>query len=1105
MKKTAKFLTVALAAAMLSGTVLPVSAATLTQQKLDRISHPDNVERQADGLVEVGDRETSYAWCMAARGNYVYIGTNKDIVGSNVQTFMESLKDKGISEDQAWAMADVLFNGEVPHPATEEGGQILRCDCRTNEIKVIYTAPAGTSFRMAITHGDNVFFGSYASGTSFSTAAEVGLSNDIFRIDMDDNVEKVFSSFDGTSMRAAYEFEGQLYFGGVDASEEIEEGWDGSAKLAILAMDEDDNSKWNRVADYKDFGLRYAADPAMTSAAASPVWDICGYNGELYATLPNVLGFAMFKGHPAKDGEIANAYGWVWEEVVGFYNGINPIGMNPEASAATAATYSVVATPVVFNNELYVFDFDHTIGSELQALTGMFQQIAGQDVKPSDYLRTMYNTLRHPQNLWKLNNETGAFERVEDFTEKIKDTTVEYVWRAQEYNGQLYLTTMDSAVLYNYVTRLTNGSFIFMTKEEWKEQIGYLLELVRQFTPDGSPEEELAEQTLRECAEELQTMYDEIADNSDVQAFVEKFKAVWEKLQPALEKIKESLAQQEFVQKVMDVLRQQAYIAKSKLDQLEWRIKAVLYHYDLSYFIAPDLEVPLSTLSDEELQEYIDNLKLKIGTMIDSLYVEIPEFKRIDKDTLQIIVASYVSALIDKTIGQELFEAATDFVTAFKERVKYQTDVATVKVLAKMEELYQKLPEEKQATIAKFLQKYLVEIPQIIQKEYEEKLAELTERVEAVAKLTIDDYNSIAASCADSVAEHALGVLADVNEKLASYGLSIPEEQIARTTVAIEQARDKFKETCEAKLSAISEDTSLTPAQAAEQQISQQIAALNEKLNTVYYTAKSIYDKIDWEGLKMYAYISDMVKNDIWGFDMLRTADGETFEYVTPDGFGDRYNYGGRSMVATPYGLYIGTANPFYGAQLYRLRDELQGQPSLASETIQFGEQATVNLSCTGGTGEYSHTVLYRKAGMEHWRVAAKNTTESSVSFTPASGVSYEVRVISKDSEGSVVKNTLRLNVQRELENQSTISAESITLGDTVKVRGIAKGGDGQYQYAFYYKKSSTQNWIRVHDYSDVHAVNLHPASATQYDVRVSIKDGSGTEVEETMSFTVTK
>ena len=46
---------------------------------------------------------------------------------------------------------------------------------------------------------------------------------------------------------------------------------------------------------------------------------------------------------------------------------------------------------------------------------------------------------------------------------------------------------------------------------------------------------------------------------------------------------------------------------------------------------------------------------------------------------------------------------------------------------------------------------------------------------------------------------------------------------------------------------------------------------------------------------------------------------GVNFETVTDDGFGDRYNYGGRSLVSTPYGLYIGTANPFYGAQLFRL------------------------------------------------------------------------------------------------------------------------------------------------------------------------------------------
>ncbi len=55
-----------------------------------------------------------------------------------------------------------------------------------------------------------------------------------------------------------------------------------------------------------------------------------------------------------------------------------------------------------------------------------------------------------------------------------------------------------------------------------------------------------------------------------------------------------------------------------------------------------------------------------------------------------------------------------------------------------------------------------------------------------------------------------------------------------------------------------------------------------------------IYNVIDWKGIMMYAEISKIIKDDVWGFDMLKTSDGETWTLVTSDGFGDKYNYGGQ-------------------------------------------------------------------------------------------------------------------------------------------------------------------------------------------------------------------
>ena len=57
------------------------------------------------------------------------------------------------------------------------------------------------------------------------------------------------------------------------------------------------------------------------------------------------------------------------------------------------------------------------------------------------------------------------------------------------------------------------------------------------------------------------------------------------------------------------------------------------------------------------------------------------------------------------------------------------------------------------------------------------------------------------------------------------------------------------------------------------------------------------------------------------GFDLYVTEDGVHFETLTTDGFGDPYNHGLRVFAQTDQGLCIGTANPFYGTQVWLLRN----------------------------------------------------------------------------------------------------------------------------------------------------------------------------------------
>jgi hypothetical protein len=55
------------------------------------------------------------------------------------------------------------------------------------------------------------------------------------------------------------------------------------------------------------------------------------------------------------------------------------------------------------------------------------------------------------------------------------------------------------------------------------------------------------------------------------------------------------------------------------------------------------------------------------------------------------------------------------------------------------------------------------------------------------------------------------------------------------------------------------------------------------------------------------------------GFQLFVTEDGVNFEPVTLNGFGDKFNYGGRVLVPSEHGFYTLLANPFYGGQVWRI------------------------------------------------------------------------------------------------------------------------------------------------------------------------------------------
>jgi len=65
------------------------------------------------------------------------------------------------------------------------------------------------------------------------------------------------------------------------------------------------------------------------------------------------------------------------------------------------------------------------------------------------------------------------------------------------------------------------------------------------------------------------------------------------------------------------------------------------------------------------------------------------------------------------------------------------------------------------------------------------------------------------------------------------------------------------------------------------------------------------------------------------GADLWSSCDGIHFSAIDINGFEDEFNYGFRSLAVTPYGLFVGTTNPYYGLEIW------QGIPQAATSLVK--------------------------------------------------------------------------------------------------------------------------------------------------------------------------
>jgi len=185
--------------------------------------------------------------------------------------------------------------------------------------------------------------------------------------------------------------------------------------------------------------------------------------------------------------------------------------------------------------------------------------------------------------------------------------------------------------------------------------------------------------------------------------------------------------------------------------------------------------------------------------------------------------------------------------------------------------------------------------------------------------------------------------------------------------------------------------------------------------------------------------------------------------------------------------------------------EELENKSTISASTVKAGKTVEITGDAEGGNGPYEYAFYYKRGNASSWTTKAEMGKATSVKISPYYADTYTIKVDVKDSNGSIRSKTFTVQSTKALENKSTVSTSTVSIGKTVKITGNAEGGSGPYQYAFYYKRGNASSWTTKSEMGKADYVYLSPQYADTYTIKVDVKDSSGTTKSKTFTVQSTK
>lgn len=494
-----------------------------------------------DGVSETGngDGVQSYSYCAAAYGDWVYMGTMYGALSAYSQV-QRSLTSYGVSSDEATAIIDAMYNGKLNKGREDDGyyaGSVFfKFNVKTGETKILMSRDlydAGECdgvpiFRAACAYNGKLYFvgfvsdGSALEGVNYSgytltKAAALNLEimyqsgiPGIYEVDpADDSVTCVYECVSRddyltlcasmntatmsksvfTSTRAIGTFKDYLVAAGLQVGDGATVRDDGyvNGEAVIYATNNPASGDFKVIATMDDL-LDYPAIWRDGSSGGGGIYQVIEYNDSLYvaivtgtkatqdATTGQFRPFALIRGdYDASKGAVDDAAAWAWTPVIGDQENDGArytFGIDPARTASGACTLQV------YGGYLYIGEYNDVNGSLNGILTGK-------------QFTTLAENLKQSINLYRMDTDENIELVVGDATDMFPQGGIsgwgsgyethmtQYTWQTTEYDGIMYLSTMDETSLLHPIAQFTNGELLNMSRDEWVSQFNYLRALLK--------------------------------------------------------------------------------------------------------------------------------------------------------------------------------------------------------------------------------------------------------------------------------------------------------------------------------------------------------------------------------------------------------------------------------------------------------------------------------------------------------------------------------------------------------------------------------------------------------------------------------------------------